>query len=126
MSQRLPITRWLAFLPAAAWSALLLYIGRRDFGTGPESWWMPPDKLLHFVLYGVLGALLGSGWHAAGRRPSPALIVAAGALAGLYDEWYQQFVPTRSSDALDWIADGLGILAGFLLIAALQRRQTPR
>lgn len=122
MSGRSATPRWLRFAPALIWSVLLLYVGRKDFGAGPGNWWMPPDKLLHLVLYGVLGALLASGWRTAGRRPAPALMVTAGALVGLYDEWYQQFVPSRSSDPLDWIADVIGILAGFVLVAALRRR----
>jgi hypothetical protein len=30
---------------------------------------------------------------------------------GVSDEWRQSFVPNRSCDALDWLADGIGVAA---------------
>ncbi len=118
----MPVVRWLAYGPAVLWAAFLLYIGQLEFGPG-SSGWVPPDKLVHGVLYWILGGLLAAGRRRAGARPGPGLLLLAGALVGLVDEWSQQFVPTRSSDPLDWIADLAGVLTGFLLVAALGRRR---
>lgn len=63
------------------------------------------DKYGHFLVYGLLATLLcrcGAGWRAAG-----AALLAASAF-GASDEWHQSFVPGRSSDVRDWVADTLG------------------
>ncbi|MCI0435321.1 MAG: VanZ family protein [Gemmatimonadetes bacterium] len=112
--------RWLAYLPALIWSAVLLWLGRRDFGAQPVSW-TPPDKLIHFVLYGILGALLAHGWRRADHRQPLLIVLVSGTLVGLYDEWQQQFVPGRSSDPWDWLMDVAGVTVGFLVIALLRR-----
>ncbi len=65
------------------------------------------DKLAHFCAYGLLGSLvcraLGSGgWRGA---------IAAALLTSAYgasDEWHQSFVPGRSPEVADWVADTLG------------------
>jgi VanZ family protein len=63
------------------------------------------DKFAHFAVYGVLGTLvcrLGRGWRAAVWA---ALVASA---FGASDEWHQSFVPGRSTDIVDWLADTLG------------------
>lgn len=74
------------------------------------------DKGVHFVEYGVLGFLLAHAafrtWprHHHARTAAFAILVAV--LWGLLDEIHQAFVPGRSSDALDLVADTLGAVAG--------------
>lgn len=74
------------------------------------------DKGLHFVEYGVLGFLVAHAafrtWprHHPLRTASLAVLVAV--LWGLLDEIHQAFVPGRSSDVLDLVADGAGAVAG--------------
>jgi VanZ family protein len=63
------------------------------------------DKLVHFAVYGLLGTLvarLGTGW----RGAAVGLLVASA--FGVTDEFHQSFVPHRSSDVKDWVADTLG------------------
>lgn len=74
------------------------------------------DKGVHFCEYGLLGFLCA---HAAlGTWPSVprARLLAAGAFIatawGLGDELHQAFVPGRSAEFLDLVADGLGASAG--------------
>lgn len=74
------------------------------------------DKFFHFGVYAVL-ALLSA--RAVGRR-SPGLSPGARMLAavlvasayGLTDECHQAFVPGRSPELLDFLADTLGGLVG--------------
>ena len=68
------------------------------------------DKILHFVEYGGLAVLLfrafsseGLGWLAAAAF---ALLVTSA--YGVSDEWHQAFVPSRTSDVRDWLADTIG------------------
>lgn len=91
------------------------------------------DKIVHFVVYGLLATLvcrLGRGWRAAGWAW---LVVAA---FGATDEWHQSFVPGRSTELLDWVADALGaalavtLYTGWtryrdLLETPLRRRRAP-
>ncbi|HTP26132.1 MAG TPA: VanZ family protein [Anaeromyxobacteraceae bacterium] len=77
------------------------------------------DKSLHFIEYGGLGALLLFALRGSGVRPSRALLAAV-ALASLYgasDEVHQLFVPERSCDVRDWLADTVGAAAGACLCA---------
>lgn len=73
------------------------------------------DKLVHFVLYMVLGLLLarslrGGRAPEGDRLPARALLPwAVGiALFAAADEWHQRWVPGRSTDLMDWCADVVG------------------
>ena len=71
------------------------------------------DKIYHFTVFGVLGVLLIRGmlfatYRALKNHPFAATLI-IGALFALSDEIHQSFVPGRSMDAYDWIADVLGI-----------------
>ncbi len=80
------------------------------------------DKLLHLGAYGVMAALCyrtgRAGWPQAGRRRLFWASVAFAAIFGLTDEIHQFFVPYRSADPLDFLADTVGALLG---AAAYQR-----
>ncbi|MGH7663488.1 MAG: VanZ family protein [Gemmatimonadaceae bacterium] len=81
------------------------------------------DKIIHFGMYGVLGALT---MRAAWRRRSPALafalVVSGVAAFGAVDEWHQRFIPGRGAELLDWVADASGGTLGALAGSALARR----
>jgi VanZ family protein len=82
------------------------------------------DKLLHFLEYGGLGALLCRAFRGEGLSGTVALIVAAVAAAayGASDEWHQSFVPLRDSSIRDWLTDLLGGSAGAAFYGTLERR----
>jgi VanZ family protein len=70
------------------------------------------DKYLHAMLYAGFGALLvrafAGGWH---RRVTAGIVVATIAMAAAYgvsDEFHQSFVPHRSVEAMDVVADTVG------------------
>jgi VanZ family protein len=104
--------RWLA---RALWTATVLYLVL-IFWLSSQPNPLPvlterfSDKLLHLVEYGALGALLVSAMRASGVAPTLAFLVAAAAasLYGATDELHQAFVPQRSCDVRDWVADTLG------------------
>jgi VanZ family protein len=63
------------------------------------------DKVVHFFVYGLLATLVcrqGRGWRSAGWT-----LLAVSAF-GASDEWHQYFVPGRSCEWGDWIADTSG------------------
>lgn len=81
------------------------------------------DKGVHFVEYLVLGFLLAfatvNTWPR--RRPlrTFALAVFLGAAWGFSDELHQAFVPGRSADVGDFLADCLGAATGTFLFACV-------
>lgn len=71
--------------------------------------YLPADKVMHFGAYGVLGvlgcfAMFQNGW----------INWFICTLYGISDEFHQSFIPGRSVEALDVLADSLG--AGFCII----------
>ncbi len=116
------------FAPALAWSALLFWSSSRvwDGQAGAVLQWIPsfllqllaPDKLLHLSAYCMLGLL----WLAGFRRwrlpqgPQPRVHLALAWICtsgfGALDEVHQAFVPGRSADPQDWLADACGACLG--------------
>lgn len=87
------------------------------------------DKHVHFIVFGGLCVLLVRAL-AAGRWLQVTLRIALWAALittayGASDEFHQYFVPGRSTDVDDLIADALGALAaaGLLLAWAIIRRR---
>lgn len=82
------------------------------------------DKLAHAAEYAVLGALAYRALRAAGLSRERALTVAVAgcALYGASDEWHQSFVPYRSVEAADALADTVGGAAGAALALLWERR----
>jgi VanZ family protein len=68
------------------------------------------DKLLHFIEYGGLAVLLFRAFTGEGLRWLPAAVLAIVTTSGYgaSDEFHQAFVPNRSSDIRDWMADTIG------------------
>jgi VanZ family protein len=80
------------------------------------------DKYLHAILYSGLSALLvralAGGWHHRLTGGTVAAAVVIAAAYGVSDEFHQSFVPMRSVEAMDVIADTVGAaLAAFGLYA---------
>ena len=92
------------------------------------SWPHPPnmpgqsDKVIHFTAYAMLGAAMG--WAAYARSVWRALCwIAVVSMLGAADEWHQQFIPSRTMDVHDWMADTAGATIGLSLVTVLARRR---
>ena len=84
------------------------------------------DKVLHLAVYAVLGALIARAL-AGGRLVTvtwrhAALAVLLSTLYGISDEWHQSFVPGRTPDPMDVLADLAGASAGAATIVVLGRK----
>lgn len=66
------------------------------------------DKVAHFGVYGLLGTALLRAPIVWRRRGRILLTVCLASFFGATDEWHQYFVPGRSCEFLDWVADTLG------------------
>ncbi|MFZ5621985.1 MAG: VanZ family protein [Pseudomonadota bacterium] len=103
---------------AATWMATIFHLSSQpmpeiDLGFSAQ------DKVVHLVAYGLLGALLlGALPLRAGGYTRGQVLLAAmiGSLYGISDEWHQFFVPGRSMDMLDMLADAAGALLGAWLV----------
>ena len=73
------------------------------------------DKLVHGVLYSVMGLLLGWGWHASGRRHNHLFVLMFGLAYAAVDEFHQRFVPYRIPSFADWVADLVGLVVGYTI-----------
>lgn len=108
----------LPWLPAFAWATVIFMLSSRS--TVPVDLDLGLDKVAHFGAYAVLGAFLARG-QVASRLPV-ALVFALGLAYAASDEWHQSFVPGRSSDAGDWLADAAGVAAGLAFYHWARRR----
>jgi VanZ family protein len=127
MLQRSPTTkRWPLFL-------LIGYICLLLWGTHAPTEPIPAlfnlqDKLVHFGAYGVLAFLVflaatTRNWFPEGAASSvlgsALIVILATATFGAADELTQYFVPGRIVDAVDWVANLTGCVAGAAVFGGL-------
>jgi VanZ family protein len=83
------------------------------------------DKVAHVLIYAALGASLVRAL-AGGRIPAMTLnriLLAAvlGTLYGVSDEIHQHFVPPRTPEVLDVVADAIGAFVGAIVMTLAAR-----
>ena len=76
---------------------------------------VPSDKAAHLGEYAVLGLLMSRALFAAGLTSPTATSIGLGSLYGITDEFHQHFVPGRTMDVFDWLADVLGMAVGAIV-----------
>lgn len=85
------------------------------------------DKINHFGAYGLLSVLLYLNLYfqdkikLLNKFPATFTVLIA-SIYGLLDELHQMFVPGRSAEFLDWLADFSGSLVAVLISRYLIRR----
>ncbi|MBM4343639.1 MAG: VanZ family protein [Deltaproteobacteria bacterium] len=88
--------------------------------------WVPADKWVHAGIYGLLAGLW---WWALLPRHAdrpwaepgwPWLVAVA---FGALDEVHQGFVPGRSRDPVDWLADAIGAALAVAIVVLVRRRR---
>jgi VanZ family protein len=116
---------WL--LPAIAYAGLIFYLSSQP-NPLPLLTRRFSDKLLHCVEYAAFAVTVTWGlWHVGlglGRAARWAALL--GSLYGATDEFHQWFVPQRSADVADWLADTSGAALGALLAWLVLRRWKAR
>lgn len=118
-------------LPAILWTILIFVLSSIPDLSGPDLGLSWQDKLDHFVFYAIYGFLLYLAVRFQDRyewltRAAWRVTVIFGVLYGITDEIHQYFVPGRSMDWRDVLADGLGIIAGATVAFYLLRRRVHR
>ncbi len=105
------------------WMAVVLWLGSRP-SLAPAA---GLDKAVHFAMFAVFGVLVTSTSDE--HAPAPAVVafaVSAALALSAGDELTQSFVPGRTPDLLDIVADVSGAAAGAVVVlvnrARLRRR----
>jgi VanZ family protein len=113
--------RVLLWAPPILYMALIFHLSSESAPV-PELTTHVWDKLLHAGGYGLLGAMLYRAFAGEGVARGRAILLAifATSLYGITDEWHQSFVPMRSADVLDWMADTTGGAIAAACYAACQ------
>jgi VanZ family protein len=88
------------------------------------------DKIAHMAIYALLGALvtraLSGGRLSAATWRHVVFAVLLSTLYGISDEWHQSFVPERTPDVMDLVADAIGAFAGALFVLVIGRLSVGR
>ncbi len=111
----------LRWLPAAAWAlfieALIVWPHPPSL---PRAWNVPGiDKVVHAVLFGVMALLAVRAMATRGRAW---FVVFVGTAAfGAFTEGQQYFIPSRSMELGDFLADTAGAAIALALFVTLAR-----
>jgi VanZ family protein len=113
-----------AFLLAAlSWAGLIFYLSSQPTIDTP-SLFPGQDKLFHLIAFGMLGFMVMGTLRATQGSYLPRqawLVTLAVTLYGILDEFHQYFVPGRSADVYDVLADAVGGLLGAWMMYWLAR-----
>jgi VanZ family protein len=119
------VRRW---LPGLGWATLIVVgtsIPAADVPPSPDG----TDKVVHLLVYAVLGLLLTRAAVHEWPRKRPAVLaaalIAATASFGALDELHQRFIPGRFADVADWLADATGATLAIVLTIAARARREP-
>lgn len=105
------------------WCWVVYHLSAQSDPTEAVDWALAvPDWLAHGIEYAAGGFLAWGTFR--GRRPLASWGLALGFVLarGVLDEWHQSFVPGRSPEVADVLADLVGGFAGTLAHAAWDRR----
>ncbi|MFH1829351.1 MAG: VanZ family protein [Pseudomonadota bacterium] len=121
MNQR--INKYLLWIITAAYALLIFYLSiTPQSGLFTFSYM---DKLLHFVAYAGLGFLCAWALRfsiTASWRSIIFVAVCIATLYGIFNEIVQMYIPTRSTEFLDALANAAGALVGALFAMYISRR----
>jgi VanZ family protein len=115
----LTVPRW---APPLVWAAAILVatsIPQPRFPDVPGI-----DKVGHLGMYAVLAVLIVRALVTS-MHPVRTFLLVLGVTSvfGAADEWHQQFIPGRTTDPHDWLADTFGAGFGTMISVAAYRRR---
>jgi VanZ family protein len=119
---RHPLEMVVRVLPTVAYLALIYAVSSVP---GQDLHSPTSDKVMHFLEYSLLGALLMFSF--AGFVETRITTVHAstawffGALYAFSDEFHQSFVPNRDASFYDWLADVTGLAIALFIVYRLSR-----
>ena len=114
--------KFLRFLPALCLASLIFWASSQP-GGGVELF-LHADKVVHFVVYGLLmsACLYGAGFPEFRQGILWAILCC---LYGISDEWHQSFVPGRDATVGDVLADACGAICVLIVFQLRWKRRLP-
>lgn len=108
-------TRVLSYKYLALIYALLIFVVSAVPSITPPTFvFVLEDKILHFIEYSIFSALLFLAFFTSGKEFLKKHVFLISSLIGIAyavsDELHQKFVPGRSCEFFDFLADSLGII----------------
>jgi VanZ family protein len=116
----------LFWLPAVFWAGLAFYLSAQSKLPDVTPRFHGSDKILHFIFYLIFSFLVLLPLRYGHRFTLVKAIILAFVITSAYgatDEFHQSFVPNRTCDITDWIADTFG---GFIAASAYWIYETRR
>jgi len=101
------------WLPSIIWAGFIFYLSSRQIGGISLFPWA--DKVAHIGIYIVLGFFVCNAFKKTSNMQKGKVVILSFlvvVLYGLSDEFHQMFVPTRSAEVADLLADAVGGLIG--------------
>jgi VanZ family protein len=122
------LTHKLFLLAAISWAGLIYLLSDQP-GMDVIPLFPGQDKVFHAIVFGVLGFLVLGAMHTGANGYSPTQVwtaVVLTAIYGMLDEFHQRFVPGRTADTWDVVADTSGAMLGIYVLYALTRLRLRR
>ncbi|MBL7975246.1 MAG: VanZ family protein [Candidatus Kapabacteria bacterium] len=108
------------FLPVILYSAMIFYLSAQSQPMSPDLGFEMQDKVYHCGAYFIYGMLLiialSSKFDLANSKRLMIYVLGIGGLFALSDEVHQYFVPGRSAEVWDWLADVVGLYISVWLV----------
>lgn len=106
--------------PPVFWAAFILLLTSIPGSDIPHVGFLSfhaSDKLVHATMYGIFAWLATRALTRSGQPllRSILLVILGIMVFGALDEWHQQFIPGRSMDLFDWLADLSGATIGTIV-----------
>lgn len=94
----------------------------------PEAQFPLKDKIGHALIYAGLTWLIAWALRAPSRSlpKTLALAILMASAYGASDEWHQRYVPRRSCDVMDWLADTIGACAAAAAFYAYESHRSSK
>ena len=99
----------------ALYALLILMLSSTPSSELPKSWLLQYDKVIHFFEYFIFGMLAIKSIPTVSKI-TVLVLIPAGLLFGLMDEYLQSFISGRFSSGLDVLSDTLGFTVGLILV----------
>ena len=122
------LTRFLIYhLPVIVYAAAIIMVSSMSDLQTPEVKFVAFDKVAHFVEYAIFAVLCYRSFaniRSLSVLPRPFLMAALFvSIFAVFDEYYQSFVPGRSSDVYDALADLSGALLVLIVLQTFHSRR---
>ncbi len=110
------------WLPPLGYALLIFSLSSIKYASVPDVKFNLFDKMIHLCEYGVFGFILAWTFARLGLKHPYLWAALIASLYGATDEIHQYYVPGRTMEFLDWVADTLGGISGSQIYRLWRRK----